>query len=91
MEVLRTLNEEPLLDRDGQERVLRKISRLLRDYGTPSESEEKLYNMCQDLMFKLEKSLKYNELLLETLNQLLNLLDILLGEENSPGNADKKG
>lgn len=91
LEVLKVLNEEPLLDREGQERVLRKISYLLKDYSPPSENERKLYLMCQDLMDKLERSLKYNELLLDTLNHILNLLEILLKgdlpQSDAPGKS----
>lgn len=91
LEVLKALNEEPLLDREGQERVLRRISYILRDYSPPSENERKLYFMCQDLMDKLERSLKYNELLLDTLNHILNLLEILLRGENPHSDAPGKG
>ena len=91
LEVLKVLNEEPLLDREGQERVLKKISYLLKDYSPPSENERKLYFMCQDLMDKLERSLKYNELLLDTLNHILNLLEILLKGEPPHSDASGKG
>ena len=58
LEVVKVLNEEPRLDRDAQEKVLRKISFIVRDFAPPSDREERLYAMCQNLSFQLERSVR---------------------------------